>query len=61
MNLAEQHGKEAQVTTAFGDYVAELGMKDVRSVSAVSLVLNASLRPRRYHAYDFHAETRGMK
>ncbi|KAI0362423.1 hypothetical protein OH77DRAFT_1467127 [Trametes cingulata] len=44
VNLAEQHGKEAQVTNAYGDYVKELGPKDVK-----------------YHAYDFHAETKGMK
>ncbi|KAI0647334.1 SacI homology domain-containing protein [Trametes meyenii] len=44
VNLAEQHGKEGQVTNAYGDYVKELGSKDVK-----------------YHAYDFHAETKGMK
>ncbi|KAH9945870.1 SacI homology domain-containing protein [Epithele typhae] len=44
VNLAELHGKEGQVTNAFGDYVSELASEDVR-----------------YHAYDFHAETRGMK
>ncbi|KAI0672944.1 SacI homology domain-containing protein [Trametes maxima] len=44
VNLAEQHGKEGQVTNAYGDYVKELSPKDVK-----------------YHAYDFHAETKGMK
>ncbi|KAI0780655.1 SacI homology domain-containing protein [Trametes elegans] len=44
VNLAEQHGKEGQVTTAYGQYVNELDPKDVK-----------------YHAYDFHAETKGMK
>ncbi|TBU49147.1 SacI homology domain-containing protein [Dichomitus squalens] len=44
INLAEQHGKEAQVTNAYGDYVKELDTDDIR-----------------YYAYDFHAETKGMK
>ncbi|KAI8989706.1 SacI homology domain-containing protein [Trametes punicea] len=44
VNLAEQHGKEGQVTNAYGEYVKELNPKDVR-----------------YVAYDFHAETKGMK
>ncbi|KAI0822863.1 SacI homology domain-containing protein [Trametes gibbosa] len=44
VNLAEQHGKEGQVTTAYGDCVKELAPTDVK-----------------YHAYDFHAETKGMK
>ncbi|KAI0748534.1 SacI homology domain-containing protein [Daedaleopsis nitida] len=44
VNLAEQHGKEGQVTNAYGEFVNQLGLKDVK-----------------YHAYDFHAETRGMK
>ncbi|KAL1944714.1 hypothetical protein VTO73DRAFT_3144 [Trametes versicolor] len=44
VNLAEQHGKEGQVTNAYGDYVKELAPKDVK-----------------YHAYDFHAATKGMK
>ncbi|KAH9857173.1 SacI homology domain-containing protein [Lenzites betulinus] len=44
VNLAEQHGKEGQVTTAYGDYVKELAPADVK-----------------YLAYDFHAETKGMK
>ncbi|KAI0664663.1 SacI homology domain-containing protein [Cubamyces menziesii] len=44
VNLAEQHGKEGQVTNAYGQYVKELDPKDVK-----------------YVAYDFHAETKGMK
>ncbi|OBZ69155.1 Proteasome subunit beta type-5 [Grifola frondosa] len=44
VNLAERHGKEAQVTNAYGNIVAELDSKDIR-----------------YKAYDFHAETKGMK
>ncbi|KAI9057938.1 hypothetical protein FKP32DRAFT_1582863 [Trametes sanguinea] len=44
VNLAEQHGKEGQVTTAYGQYVNELHPEDVK-----------------YVAYDFHAETKGMK
>ncbi|KAI1794623.1 SacI homology domain-containing protein [Ganoderma leucocontextum] len=44
INLAEQHGKEAQVTNAYGDYVKELDTEDTK-----------------YYAYDFHAETKGMK
>lgn len=30
VNLAEQHGKEGQVTNAYGDYVKELAPKDVK-------------------------------
>ncbi|TFK92292.1 hypothetical protein K466DRAFT_659372 [Polyporus arcularius HHB13444] len=44
VNLAEQHGKEGQVTTKYADYVKELDLPDIK-----------------YHAYDFHAETKGMK
>ncbi|OSD08576.1 hypothetical protein PYCCODRAFT_1429632 [Trametes coccinea BRFM310] len=44
VNLAEQHGKEGQVTNAYGQYVNELHPEDVK-----------------YVAYDFHAETKGMK
>ncbi|KZT71284.1 hypothetical protein DAEQUDRAFT_724233 [Daedalea quercina L-15889] len=44
VNLAEQHGKEAQVTDAYRDYVKELDDKRIQ-----------------YNAYDFHAETKGMK
>lgn len=30
VNLAEQHGKEGQVTTGYGEYATELNSKDVR-------------------------------
>ena len=30
VNLAEQHGKEGQVTNAFEEYVNELGSKDLK-------------------------------
>ncbi|RPD66400.1 hypothetical protein L226DRAFT_530498 [Lentinus tigrinus ALCF2SS1-7] len=44
VNLAEQSGKEGQVTNKYGEYVKELGSPDIK-----------------YQAYDFHAETKGMK
>ncbi|KAI0723971.1 SacI homology domain-containing protein [Cerioporus squamosus] len=44
VNLAEQHGKEGQVTNKYAEYVKELDLPDIK-----------------YHAYDFHAETKGMK
>ncbi|KAI5121013.1 hypothetical protein M0805_005959 [Coniferiporia weirii] len=32
VNLAEQHGKEAAITKAYGEYVEELGSKDVKYI-----------------------------
>ncbi|KAH9043290.1 SacI homology domain-containing protein [Lactarius pseudohatsudake] len=45
VNLAERHGREGMITNAYGEYVEEAQLSDVK----------------RYCAYDFHAETKGMK
>ncbi|KAH9001323.1 SacI homology domain-containing protein [Lactarius akahatsu] len=44
VNLAERHGREGMITNAYGEYVEEAQLSDVK-----------------YCAYDFHAETKGMK
>ncbi|KAH9180498.1 SacI homology domain-containing protein [Lactarius sanguifluus] len=44
VNLAERHGREGIITNAYGEYVEEAQLPDVK-----------------YCAYDFHAETKGMK
>lgn len=63
MNLAEQQGKEGSITEAYRNYVQELNSKDV--VCAFVLFrfsfFSRLINVHRYHEYDFHTETKGMK
>lgn len=60
VNLAEQHGKESQVTNAYRDFVSELDDENIRYVIHTLIELRTLTWPR-YLAYDFHTETKGMK
>jgi hypothetical protein len=60
VNLAEQSGKEGPITQAFREYVQELERKDVLYVFVVYVIYHPE-RGCRYHEYDFHKETKGMK
>lgn len=60
MNLAEQHGKEGVMTQGYREYMQELNHRDAQ-YAASFFDPAASSYLTRYHEYDFHSETKGMK